>query len=147
MKNMLLALALTVSTGCSAALQHSPPPVSHIAYQDTGIEEAVVCKNKADAKAYVKFAGDGDNKGYLEFTKGQMTKGSCRFLGNGNPIKVINHEVVLTANGPLFIVQLTQGKDIWWASANYFPVSYPMSGIWEDELSGTSIEGDLGEPE
>lgn len=149
MKKILLALAVIASTGCHAAIsKQAPMQLSQPAsYQDAGIEEAVVCKSKSDAMAYVKFAGDNDTEGYVKFTKTQMTKGACQFLGNSDTMTVVDHQVVLTDNGPLFIIKFNQGKDVWWASANYFPASYPMSGMWEDELSGEPIEGDLGEQE
>lgn len=148
MKRILLALAVIAATGCHAAISKQVPTHSTpVSYQDKGIEEAVVCKSKGDAMSYVRFAGDNDTKGFKLFIKGQMEKGTCRFLGNSDAITVIDHEVVLTGNGMLFIVQFTQGDDVWWASANYFPESYPRSGEWEDELSGEPIEGQLGEQE
>jgi hypothetical protein len=47
---------------------------------------------------------------------------------------VTAHEVVMTNNGPLFVIQFRQGDSIWWAGANYFPGSYPRTMVWEDEL-------------
>lgn len=146
MKKILFALAVIASSGCHAAISKQVPNAAPT-YQDRGIEEAVVCKSKFDAKAYVKFAGDNDTAGYVKFTKSQIAKGDCQFLGNSDTITVIEHDVVLTDNGPLFVIKFTQGKAVWWASANYFPASYPMSGIWEDELTGKPIEGELGEQE
>jgi len=149
MKRILLALAVIASTGCHAAISKPVPMQTSgpVSYQDSGIEEAVVCKSKSDAMTYVKYAGDNDTEGYVKFTKTQMAKGACQFLGNSDAMTVVDHQVVLTDNGPLFIIKFTQGKAVWWASANYFPASYPMSGMWEDELSGEPIEGLLGEDE
>lgn len=146
MKSILLALAVIASSGCHAAISKQVPTMPE-SYQDKGIEEAVVCKSKSDAISYVKFAGDNDTEGFKAFTKQQLTRGNCRFLGNSDAITVIDHEVVLTENGPLFIVRFRQGSDVWWASANYFPESYPRSGEWEDEMTGMPIERRFGEQE
>ncbi|MNQ20281.1 hypothetical protein D3C85_333660 [compost metagenome] len=93
---------------------------------------------------YVRLAGDNNGKDFKFFINSQMEKGTCRFLGNSDAITVIDHKVVLTDNGPLFVVQFRQGKELWWASANYFPESYPRSGEWEDELlSGEPLAGQV----
>lgn len=151
MKKVLFALAMLAASGCQAAHTQfavpKKPSAAPATYQDRGIEEAVVCKSKSDAKAYVKFAGDNDGDGFAKFTKSQIASGGCKFLGNSDTITVVEHDVVLTDNGPLFVIKFTQGKDSWWSSANYFPASYPMSGMWEDELTGKPIEGQLGEDE
>lgn len=151
MKKILFALAMLAASGCQAAHTQFAVPKkaepAHVKYEDKGIEEALVCKSKSDAVAYVRYAGDNDDKGFKLFTKSQLEKGTCQFLGNRDTIMVVDHEVVLTGNGPLFVVKFTQGKATWWASANYFPASYPMSGIWEDQMTEQPFEGEPEEQE
>lgn len=135
MKKLMLVVALFASAGCQVALS-TQAPTPQVSYTDTGIEEAVVCSSKRDAMAYVKFAGDNDTEGFEKFTKSKLTAQTCHFLGNSDEITVLDHQVVLTGNGPLYVIQFRQGNNFWWSSANYFPESYPRTAIWEDELLG-----------
>jgi hypothetical protein len=145
MKKLLLVVALLSSAGCHASLQtavNTERAAPFIEFQDTGADEALICKQKADAVKYIQLAGDDASALFKEFVQARLQSGDCKYMGNRDPITVKEHKEVLTLNGPLFAIRLTQAGQTWWSSANYYPETYPRTEDWEFQLLDTRFGPD-----
>lgn len=142
MNKVLLAALMLASAGAHATVGVRPvPSVIPHEFTDRGTPEAIVCHKSDDAYSLVKFAGDNDTEGFKRHVGATFKSKACSFLNTDAQVIIKEHAVVMTDNGPLWIVRFTW-KDVTgkfeerWASANYFPVAYPKTQSWDLELFG-----------
>ena len=144
MKKLLIAGAVLASFNCYAALPKAPK-LETVEFTDAGNIEAIVCKIQADAQQFIVLAANGDTAAFSSYINDKFRAQACKFMGSDAQIDVLAHSVVMTQNGPLWVIKLRQ-KDVygkheyWWSSANYFPTAYPKTRDWEFELIGSQFD-------
>lgn len=138
MKNFALAVAALTLGACT----HVPRDalIEPIAtFEERGVPDAIVCGQRSDAWNYISLAGNNDGQAFTQFVKQALADQRCTFLANTMPVTIEGYQPVVTDNGILFLVQLSQGDYVWFASANYFPTAGELTRHWESQLA---VEGE-----
>lgn len=134
MKNFALAVAVLALGACTTVPRDALiEPVA--AFEERGVPDAIVCAVRSDAWNYISLAGNNEDQAFTQFVKQALADQRCTFLANTLPVTIEGYQPVVTDNGILFLVQLSQGEQVWFASANYFPTAGELTHHWERQLS------------